>query len=72
MTEILPHAKVSILDTLRGDFVQLFLSQDPVTEMRHNSRGIRGPLDGTNHLAERGTDMKDNSVSTSLDTIETT
>jgi len=73
MTEILLHAKTSVFDTLRGNSEQLFLSQKCVTLMRQYSLiWIRGPLDGTNHPAERGTDMKANSVSTSLDTIGTT
>ena len=45
MTEILPHAKTSILDTLRGNSDQLLLSQKYVTVLRqYSSIWIRGHM----------------------------
>ncbi len=73
MTEILLHAKTSVFDALRGNSDQLLLSQEYVTLMRQYSLiWIRGPHDGTHAPADHDTDRKDNSVSTSLDTIEAT
>ena len=66
MTEILPYAKTSIFDTLRRDWVSLFLSQKCVTVLRQYSpTWIRGPLDGTISSAELDARVETNSVSTS-------